>query len=284
MRGKTALLSLVLCVFLSALPGRLPSQIRKPQSRAEFERRAEELRLKIKRDQEEFRRRAEQQRSMNAKRRRIANEYSDEAYREALGATPEQWLALRPLLERIRSLGDVPRIEISVYAVGGSGGYQVGSFVETSDGGRSTANASGRFSATRGVNTESDSTTRSGGAGRDAASGYGQTTAGGGAHIEVQTPGPVRKQVGDLNLGWQWQRPSLKKSPDALSESEKVCEQLLDALEPNRPDRDQVRRQVEALRKAREQRQRELRQARRQLRELVTPEQEARLILMGYLD
>jgi len=244
-----------------------------------------EQQMKMMRNQEEFRRRMEEQRANDAERRRIADEYSDEAYREAVGATPEQWKAIHPRVEEIRKLKDRLHIDISVYWIGGSGGYQVGSFVETSDGGRSTANASGRFSATRGVNTDSGSTTRSGGGAiRGAASGYGQTTAGGSAHIGVQTPGPVRKQVGDLNLGWQWQRPSLKKSPAALSESEKVCEQLLDALEPNRPDPDHLRRQVEALRKAREQRQQELRQARQQLRELVTSEQEARLILMGYLD
>lgn len=283
MRRTTTLL--VLYLLLSALPVPSHSQTHRSRSQAEFQRQMNEQQMQMMRNQEEFRQRMEEQRARDAERRRTVDEYSDEAYQEAVGATPEQWKAIKPPLERIRKLKDIPHIDIDVYWVGGSGGYRVESFVETADGGRSTANASGQFSATQGVRTDSDSTARSrGGAIRGAASGHGRAVAGGATHVEVQTPGPVRKQVGDVNLGWQWQRPSLTKGADTLSESEQTCEQLLDALEAGNPDPDQLRRQVEALRRAREQRQRELQQARQQLREAVTPEQEARLILMGHLD
>ena len=114
--------------------------------------------------------------------------------------------------------------------------------------------------------------------------GHGWSYVNGGAEFRGYSPGPIRKQVGDIGVGWRWERPSFSRSPDTLSESDKACEQLLDVLDADTPNRDQVRRQVEAFRKAREQRRAELAEVRQQLRAVVTPEQEAKLILMGYLD
>jgi hypothetical protein len=105
-----------------------------------------------------------------------------------------------------------------------------------------------------------------------------------GTNLRLQLPRPVKKQVGDMNLGWQWRRPSLNKEPDKLTESDKACEQLLDAMEAKNPDAAQVRQRLEALRKIREQRRADLRETQRQLRELITPEQEPKLVLMGYLE
>jgi hypothetical protein len=267
---------LILGVLLFALPGQSASPSRGPQSHAEFQRRMDEQRRQLKQKQEEFQRRAQEQQATS---QRLREEYSDEAYREALGATAEQWKAIQPRLARVRRLRDMPQIDIGVFAASASGGYQVGGSAATSDGGRSTASATGQFSATQGVHSTSDSTTRSGTAG-----GYGRAVAGGGGQIKVQTPGPVRKQVGDTNLGWQWQRPSLRKSPDTLTASEKTCEQLLDACEEDTLNPERIRQQVEAVRQARRQRQADLQQAHQALREIVTPAQEAKLILMGYLE
>lgn len=279
MRRASASLSLILCLLLSALPGRSLSQGRGFQSPAEFQRRMEEQQRQLQQQQEEFQRQMRERQSKNEAMQKIRDEYSEEAYQQALSATAEQWQAIQPKLERIKRLKDMPCLDISIYAVGGSGGYQIGAFTETSDRGRSTANASGGFSATRGVNSTSDSSTRSGRAG-----GYGRSFAEGGANLRVQTPGPVRKQVGDVNLGWQWQRPSLGKGPDKLTEGDKACEQLLDAMERKDANSEQVRQRLAALRKVRQQRRAELEEARRQLLALITPEQEARLILMGYLE
>ena len=63
-----------------------------------------------------------------------------------------------------------------------------------------------------------------------------------------------------------------------------MCEQLLDAVTAETPDRDLVQQRVEQLRQFRQEKLRQLRQTQQELRELVTPEQEAKLILMGYLD
>jgi hypothetical protein len=257
---------------------------------------------------------------------KVADEYSEETWQDALAVTPEQWKALKPRLETIRKLKEPAEIDISIYWVAGSGGYQAESVSQAPDGTRSTVRSSGQFSATTGVRTTSDSTIRSGADGGTRDGGHGEASGGGsiksgqfsattglstvppdsgpsrvdmrtfgeggsGAsrvggviRLYVQTPGPVKKQVGDINLGWQWRRPWLDKSPAPLSESERACERLVDALEMKDPDPEQVRRQMEALRQVRAQRQAQLREAQRQLCEVITPEQEPKLVLMGYLD
>ena len=94
----------------------------------------------------------------------------------------------------------------------------------------------------------------------------------------------MKKKVGEVSLGWQWHRPSLNKEPDKLTEGDKACEQLLDVIELKNPDAAQVHQRLEGLRKIREQRRTELHETQQQLRALVTPEQEPKLVLMGYLD
>jgi hypothetical protein len=219
-------------------------------------------------------------------------------------------------LERIHQLKDPPYVDVSIYWIAGSTGYRVESLVGSPNGAYSTAKASGWFSVTTGAASASESSsghvqsagygilksdqysaaTRTATAPEDsnrpgtsveahhAGSEHGRAVASGAIEFSMQVPGPVKKQVGDIDLGWQWERPSLDRSPDTLSGGERACERLLDVLETDKPNPDQVRQQVEALRKVREQRQAELRQARQQLRGIVTPEQEAKLILMGYLE
>jgi hypothetical protein len=284
MRRRIAVsLGLVLCLVFCTRSGRSLSQTQGPKSPGEFQRWFHEQRLKEIQRQADFQQKMEEQRFESEERqkatRKIRDEYADQAWAEALGATAAQWQAIQPKLERIRQLRSTPGIEISVYAVSGAGNFQTTSSVQTSDGGRSTADASSQLSATRGVTSTSDSSTRSGTAG-----GSGRSFAEGGGNIRVHTPGPVKKQVGDVNLGWQWRRPSLNEDADKLTEGDRACEQLLDALEAKNPDAEHVRQRVEALRQVRAQRQVELREAQRQLREVITPEQEPKLILMGYLD
>jgi hypothetical protein len=265
MRRKTTVVSgLILCLLFGTLLDRSLSQTQAPKSQEESQRWFHEQRLKDIERQAQFQRKAEEQRFKAMEQQKAAGkireEYADEAYQEALGATAEQWQAIHPRLERVKELQNMPRLDISIYAVSAAGGYQSGGFTHTSDGGRSTANASGQLSATRGVNSTSDSSTRSG-----TASGYGRSSAESGANLRMQLPGPVKKQVGNMNLGWHWQQPSLNKSPDKLSEGEKACERLREALETDQPGPEQIRQQVAGLRQARQQRQaRSSRPSRRQ--------------------
>jgi len=276
-RKATASLSLILCLLLSTLPGQ--SQTRGPQSPGEMQRRMQEQQQQFKQQQEEFLRRMQERQSNGDAIRKIKSEYSEEAWQEALGAIADQWKAIKPKLERIRELKDTPCVNISVYALSGGVNYEGSAFTETSDGGRSSANISGQVSAAG----ESHSDSRSSMAG-GARGSYGSSYVRGGAEFHGYSPGPIRKQVGDISVGWRWELPSFNKSPDKLSESDKVCAQLLNVLEMKNPDPEQVRQRVGALRKVREQIEAKRREARQQLREVVTPEQEAKLILMGYLE
>lgn len=282
-REVSVSLGLILCLLFGTLSDQSWSQTQAPKSREELQRWLHEQRLKEIERQAEFQRKAEEQRFKSLEQqkamRKIQDEYTDEAYQEALGATAEQWQAIQPRLETVKRFRDMPRLDISTYAAVASGSFQSGAFAYTSDGGRSTANASGQVSATRGVNSTSDSFTRSGTAG-----GSGRSSAEGSTDLRMRLPGPVKKQVGDMNFGWQWQRPSLKKGPDKLTEGERACERLLDILDTAPSSPEQIRQLVVSLRGARQQQQAQLQQARQRLREIVTPEQEAKLILMGYLE
>jgi hypothetical protein len=59
---------------------------------------------------------------------------------------------------------------------------------------------------------------------------------------------------------------------------------LLDTIQAENPDPQATQERIERLRRIREQKRAELKQVRQELRALVTPEQEAKLILMGYLE
>lgn len=293
----------------------------------EFWQRAEDSRRQQKERMEEERRRHEEEQKLI---RKVVNEYADEVWQEVLGVTVAQWKTLKPLLERIHQLKDTPCVDISVYWIAGSGGFQEESLVESPDGTRSVARAFGWFSVTSGAGSIAESSTR---ANADAKDGippmdgghnsgrFGSLTsgqysatartgaipedpnqpvdryvvrrtggeprravAGGAIKYSMQLPGPVRKQVGDIALGWLWERPALGSGPDALSESEKACERLVEVFEIKDADPNEVRARVAALRQVRARRQAELREAQEQLRALITPAQESRLILLGYLD
>jgi len=69
-----------------------------------------------------------------------------------------------------------------------------------------------------------------------------------------------------------------------LSAVEKAVEQLQKTLEDENAAPDQIRKDLTALRGAREKARQELEKAQKELRELVTLRQEAQLVLLGLLD
>jgi len=283
MKKVILLLSLIACLLLWAPPDRSLAQMSGPLPSAEFQHQMQEQKRQLEQQQEAFRRRKEEDRRRSEETQAAVEkaraQYDDQAWQEALDATAAQWQALKPRLEKIAALKEMVGIDISIYGFAGGANYEGGAFVQGDDGSRSSAYSSGRVSATGQSHSDSRSSTRG-----QAGGSRGWSYVDGNVEFRAYIPGPTRKQVGDLNLGWQWQRPSFHKSPDQWSAGERVCEQLLDALETDRLDPGQVRRQIEALRQVREQKRTELAEARRQLRTLVTPAQEAKLVLMGYLD
>ena len=308
MRNATVSLCLILCLLFCTLAGRSFSQTQGPKSPEESQRWFHEQRLKEIQRQADFQRKMEEQRFQTEERqkaaRKIRGQYADEAWQEALGATAEQWKAIKPKLERIRQLRSMPSIDVSVYAFSGAGSSHADSFSfsEGSGGGGGSTARSGHLAGSMGGSGGAGGGGHAFGEGAGGANGTGQaagaargtwgTSLGGGATGSTSgygfsaggVDGPVKKQVGDMSLGWQWRRPSLTKEPDKLTAGERACEQLLDVLAMKNPDVEQVRQHVEALRKVREQLRVELQETQRQLREMATPEQEAKLILAGYLD
>jgi len=92
----------------------------------------------------------------------------------------------------------------------------------------------------------------------------------------------------------RWRRPSRRmdrwppapdKTPDELTESEKIVEELIDVLENENSKDKEIRKKMDALQQFREKAQRELPKAKQELRDVLTsPRQEAVFLIMGSID
>ena len=74
------------------------------------------------------------------------------------------------------------------------------------------------------------------------------------------------------------------KAPAELTEGEKIAEKLVDLLENEESKDREIRQKMDALQQAREKARKELPQAERELCELLTPRQEAVLLLWEFID
>ena len=83
---------------------------------------------------------------------------------------------------------------------------------------------------------------------------------------------------------YRWSRPSKHRGFENLNEGEKICEELFRLLEDNNSESEQIRQKMEALRKFRQEAKKELAIAQKELRQLVTTNQEAALVMMQILD
>jgi len=265
----------------------------------------QERQLKLKQDMEERQRRAKKEQAQWLEQtQEIRADYDDQAWQEALGATPEQWKAIKPKLGKVRNGLSMPAIRISIYSYAATASYSTQAAGRVSGAAGPATGGAAPSSAARDANrprtnirhyASSTGERERVGEGDQYAAGeedadvtsrvHSQAYATAGVSLSGDVLAkPVKKRVGDVCLGWQWGRPSLHASRDQLSAGTRACAELLDTLEKGAPDPAQMRQQVEALREIREQKQAEYRQAREELRKVVTPGQEAKLILMGYLD
>lgn len=81
-----------------------------------------------------------------------------------------------------------------------------------------------------------------------------------------------------------WSGPLWRLADRELTEGEKSCERLRVLLEDKDSKDEQIEQEIVALRQARENAAKELARARRELREVLVPRQQARLVLTGLLD
>ncbi|MHC4494289.1 MAG: hypothetical protein ACYSYM_00535, partial [Planctomycetota bacterium] len=166
-------------------------------------------------------------------------------------ATEEQWKAIKPKLNKVRKLKDRADVSIRLMSVG--------------VGGMSGVIGGSSVSVKKGV-------------GRGSMSGSGFGVSGGEL---VQKQGSTD---GSTSLSWAWRRPSKHRGFENLNEGEKICEELFRLLEDRNSELEEIRQKIEALQKFRQETKKELAIAQKELRQLVTPRQEAALVMMQLLD
>lgn len=197
-----------------------------------------------------------------------------ELMQQVLRATEKQWKAIEAKVNKVRELRSLANVSIRLMGFGvggGTGGSMSGSMsgssvVVNKGSGRGFMSGSGSMSGSM--------------------SGYGFSDSGGGGR-----GGTVQKRGGAgsssptrIDYGCRWSRPSQNKGFENLNEGEKICEELFKLLEDKNSELEQIRQKMEALRKFRQEAKKELAIAQQELRELVTPHQEAALVMMQLLD
>jgi hypothetical protein len=96
---------------------------------------------------------------------------------------------------------------------------------------------------------------------------------------------PMRRMMrGRMGPGGRGGRPGAEANAEEQTEVEKAISALETALGSEKPDAADVKAKLLALRQAREKARQELAKAQQELREVLTVEQEARLVLVGMLD
>ncbi|MFC1634018.1 hypothetical protein ACFL5Z_04190 [Planctomycetota bacterium] len=177
-----------------------------------------------------------------------------ESMEQVLRATEEQWKAIKPKLNKVRKLKGRADVSIRLMSssVGGMSGVIGGSSVGVKKG-----------------------------VGRGSMSGLG-------SNVELGEGETVQKQGstdGSTSRSfWRWSRPSRHRGFENLNEGEKICEELFRLLEDRNSELEEIRQKMEALQKFRQETKKELAIAQKELRQLVTPRQEAALVMMQLLD
>jgi hypothetical protein len=184
-----------------------------------------------------------------------------ELMQQVLRATEEQWKAIEPKVNEVRRLRNRANVSIRMIVSGSMGGGSIASGI---------ASGSARGSSVD-VNVDVNK-----GVGRGSMFGGTGTLSGG------QKRGSAGGSL--IHYGWGWVRPSRHKGFENLNEGEKICEELFRLLEDKNSELEEIRQKMEALRKFRQEAKKELAIAQQELRELVTPHQEAALVMMQLLD
>jgi len=177
---------------------------------------------------------------------REAEEDRNKAIRQMLNATDEQWQRIKPQLDRIQQLDAQARVSAGP---GSSGG---------------PARATRRAARSRPGRRRKLGSRR-------------------------RRLGEWRRKLGGRRRKWRHGLVWPSKTPgqsltSGSRDAQVLCNQLLRDLQTPGAPPDDIAQRVAALRKIRTQAQADLALARKDLRALVTPQQEPALIVMGYLD
>jgi len=253
----------LVCFSIAVFVGQTLSQTRGTSRTRE---RSETSRLRNtnrqQRQQELEQRRLKQQFERQFKKQMGPAKNQVESMKEALRATEEQWKAIKPTLDKVRVLMSRANVSIQIMRTGiGYGSMSGGSVVVNKGSGRGSGSMSGY------------------------GSGYGFSDSGGGVRGgTVQKRGSAGGSSSRSPISWRWFRPSQHKGFENLNEGEKICEELFKLLEDKNSELEEIRQKMEALQKFRQEAKKELAIAQQELRQLVTPHQEAALVMMQLLD
>jgi hypothetical protein len=186
-----------------------------------------------------------------------------ELMKQVLRATEEQWKAIEPKFNKVRELRNRANVSIrlTVFGIAGGGsgmaGSKSGSSVVDKGFGRGSMSGSG-FAGSGGV--------------------------GGGQIVQKRGGAGGSSSPSHIYSSWRWSRPSQNRGFENLNEGEKNCEELFRLLEDKNSESEEIRQKMEALRKFRQEAKKELAIAQQELHQLVTPHQEAALVMMQLLD
>ncbi len=181
-------------------------------------------------------------------KRRETDQTKEDSLKGAVGAGDEEWVLIKPKLERVRQLHRKARLDI--YTAGGGGGG----------------------SQRRGGNSQ--------GSGMSGGSGSGGGFSGPGQMGSRRTPQNTtgNRTWTSWQLGRAWERDGARR-PDEM-----LCDELSDMLKNKTGSPEQIKRKMDELREARNETLKELAKAQQDLRKVVTLDQECRLLALGWLD
>jgi hypothetical protein len=219
-------------------------QLTGEERRKEFEKRVAERRKRGEQWVAERRKEFEQQTRDRANGK---DQRRNEFIQQALGMTEAQWKVIEPKINRIYFLKDQATIGIGVGGGGASYGSQAAGRA-----GAGPASGAGLPGTYKAGSWKAQSSSHGGSAGGGSAGG--------------------------------WTGPAWRLAGRKLTPGEKSCERLLTLLNDKNSKQGDIEQAIDALRRAKENAAKELAKARRELREVLTFRQQARLVLAGVLD
>jgi hypothetical protein len=197
------------------------------------------------RHQRNFQERMAQMQRQAEEMQRRAEESKNNAIRQAVGATEQQWRQIKPKLDLVEKLKAEANVAVEPGAFGGAPGFQ------------------GNMSTFGG--------------------GFAGATAGGGGGFGTMGGSRQPGQTWSQYKSWSW--PSAASSTSGeMTDGQAICAQLQDLLSAPGAPAEEVSQKVAALRRIRQNARDRLARVRQELRQTLTPQQEIPLIAMGYLE
>jgi hypothetical protein len=192
----------------------------------------------------------------------------EELMKQILRATEKQWKAIEAKVNKVRELRSLADVSIKLICFGSMSGSSV---VVNKGSGRGSMFGSGRGSMFGSGSMSGSGFSDSGGGGR-------------GGTVQKRDGAGGSGSPGHIHRSWRWFRPSQNTGFENLNEGERICEELFRLLEDKNSESEEIRQKMEALQKFRQEANKELAIAQQELRQLVTPHQEAALVMMQFLD